>query len=1043
MNDDSFFGSIPLKNIIGELARPVSTRLQLHEQALFCYYDAFLTSIEPKTYKDALTQSWWIEAMQEELNVFERLRVWELVPRPDKVMVITLKWIYKVKLDELGVARLEAIRIFLAFATHMNIVVYQMDVKTAFLNGNLWEEVYVSQPDGFMDPNNSNHVYKLKKALYGLKQAPRVWYDMLSSFLISQDFSKGSVDPTLFICRDGKELLLVQIYVDEKSKLDEDKEGKTVDLSHYRGMIGTFLYLTARTINRELWYPKDSLIALTAFADADHAVVKIHAVAHLVVSRHEDTQLYGAILPNELTNEAIRDSKSYKEYYAITSGAEPLKKVRVKKKQAESDTSPIKKTVQDPIDDDDGDSQGDDDLDDDDEQTKSDNDGDNFIYPKLSTHDDEERHDDEDYDKVTQGGNDEEEKIDEEEEVNELYSDVNINLEGRDTEMTNITQTNLQGTQVTEDAHVILTIVTPKAQQQSSFVSSGFISNMLNPNPNTCIDSILNFNTDSTSLVDVPVTMNVEIALSSATTLPLPPIPLIQPQYQTPDPTPTIVLSPSLQNLPTFSSLFKFEDRVKTLEENLLEFKQTSPLAETLSLIPGIVDLYLANKMNKAVKTPVQLQSNRLRDKAQAENEDFINKLDENIKKIIKEQVKVQVKEQVNMILPKIEKFVNYQLESEVLTRLSNESKPSHAVAASLSEFKLKKIQVCKATTDKLDWNNLQGQQYLHDLRKPLPLIPNSQGRRVIPFDHFINNDLAYLRDRSSIQTYTTSVTKTKAVDYGHVKWIEDLVPNIMWSTVPVIYDKHALWGISHWGRKRQQFYGFVVNRESARDVYSRHTIIVILKLHIVEWHNYKHLDWITVRRNDDKLYTFKEGYYKRLRLQDIKDMMILLVQGKLTNLTIEECLVLNVSLGMFTRSIVIQRRMEDIQLGIESYQKKLNLTRPNTYRSDLKRLPTYSAYSNPRGFVYQIKDKKNKLMHINELHKFSDGTLNDVQTALDDILKRIRIKYLPQTFWNKVDKEKARAMIQVIDKQLKNRRIMRSLEKIIGGDRTRETFGC
>ncbi|GJV86632.1 retrovirus-related pol polyprotein from transposon TNT 1-94 [Tanacetum coccineum] len=102
MGNDSYFGDHPLENIIGELARPVSTRLQLHEQALFCYYDAFLTAIEPKTYKDALTQACWIEAMQEELNEFERLEVWELVPRPEKVMVITLKWIYKVKLDELG-----------------------------------------------------------------------------------------------------------------------------------------------------------------------------------------------------------------------------------------------------------------------------------------------------------------------------------------------------------------------------------------------------------------------------------------------------------------------------------------------------------------------------------------------------------------------------------------------------------------------------------------------------------------------------------------------------------------------------------------------------------------------------------------------------------------------------------------------------------------------------------------------------------------------------------------------------------------------------
>ncbi|GKG39075.1 retrovirus-related pol polyprotein from transposon TNT 1-94, partial [Tanacetum coccineum] len=97
----------------------------------------------------------------------------------------------------------------------MNMVVYQMDVKTAFLNGNLREEVYVSQLDGFVDKDKSNHVYKLKKALYGLKQAPRAWYDMLSSLLISQDFFKGLVDPTLFIHKEGKELLLVQVYVDD------------------------------------------------------------------------------------------------------------------------------------------------------------------------------------------------------------------------------------------------------------------------------------------------------------------------------------------------------------------------------------------------------------------------------------------------------------------------------------------------------------------------------------------------------------------------------------------------------------------------------------------------------------------------------------------------------------------------------------------------------------------------------------------------------------------------------------------------------------
>nr|GFB10640.1 hypothetical protein [Tanacetum cinerariifolium] len=139
-----------------------------------------------------------------------------------------------------------------------------------------------------------------------------------------------------------------------------------------------------------------------------------------------------------------------------------------------------------------------------------------------------------------------------------------------------------------------------------------------------------------------------------------------------------------------------------------------------------------------------------------------------------------------------------------------------------------------------------------------------------------------------------------------------------------------------------------------AHDVYSRNRIIAIKKLTIVEWHNYKHLEWITVCRDDDKQYTFKESDYNRLCLKDIEDMLLVLVQGKLTNLNIKEHLALGVSIRMFTRSIIIQRRMEDLQLGVESCQKKLDLIKPDTYSSDLKRTTPYTAYSNLRGFIYQ-----------------------------------------------------------------------------------------
>ncbi|GKA88230.1 retrovirus-related pol polyprotein from transposon TNT 1-94 [Tanacetum coccineum] len=233
----------PLDNIVGNPSRPVSTRKQLASDALWCCFHTELSKVEPKNFKMAVIEDCWFQAMQDEIHEFDRLEVWELVPRPIYVMVIALKWIYKVKLDEYGdvlknkarlvakgyrqeegidfeesfapVARIEAIRIFIANAATKNMIIYQMDVKTAFLNGDLQEEVFVSQPEGFEDQDNPTHVYRLKKALYGLKQAPRAWYDTLSKFLLANNFFKGTVDPTLFSRKSGKHILLVQIYVDD------------------------------------------------------------------------------------------------------------------------------------------------------------------------------------------------------------------------------------------------------------------------------------------------------------------------------------------------------------------------------------------------------------------------------------------------------------------------------------------------------------------------------------------------------------------------------------------------------------------------------------------------------------------------------------------------------------------------------------------------------------------------------------------------------------------------------------------------------------
>ncbi|GJS37534.1 hypothetical protein Tco_0535916 [Tanacetum coccineum] len=843
--------------------------------------------------------------------------------------------------------------------------------------------------------------------------------------------------------------------------------------------------------------------------------------------------------------------------------------------------------------------------DDDEELTESDNDDDDFVHPKLTTHDDEIIHeedtdeddssisssDEEDSDNDVEGANvagakSDEDATDEKDQGNEAVKDTNTDLDGRDKVMTDV-----------EDTHVTLTLVNPDGQQQSSSVSSGFVSSMLNPNQDTGVDDIFRQHTEATSLIDTNVTAIMEPFFTEQINRPPTPHPIIIQPQQLPILTPATTTSSSLQNLPNFASLFGFDHRLKALEDNFSD---------------------------QAIKSICEALSSILSQSSTA-NQQFLESIDDGMKKIIKEQVK----KEVSKIIPKVEKFVTDQLESEVLVRSSKEANTSHAVAANLSELELKKIlidkmkannsinrsdiqrqlykvlveayeadkilldtygdtvtikrprdgadddeepsagtdrgskrrrsgkepastsapsetttktagkttstgskthkksasqsapvgeamhstdvfkgpadqefetgvqdeqaeeevqhpsdwfqkptrlpspdhawntsvpavhesvqpwlsnlaqqdpresfdeltdstfdfsafvlnrlnvqtltpellagptfelmkgtckslteleyfceEVYKATTEKLDWINPEGRQYPHDLRQPLPLIPNSQGRRVIPFNHFINNDLEYLRGGVSSRKYSTSVTKTQAADYGHIKWIEDLVPNSMWSQTIVKYDKFALWGVSHWGKKRRQFYAFAALRESARDVYSKRRIIAVTKVEIVEWHDYKHLDWITVRRDDDVLYKFKEGDFHRLRIQDIEDMLLLLVQGKVTNLSVEERIAFNVSLRMFTRSVVIATS-GNLQTGVESYhQKKLNLTKPDT-----------------------------------------DGTLDDVRTALNDRLKGIRMAYLPQTFWSQRDQANARAMIQAIDKRLKTRRIMRSLERFV-----------
>nr|GEV37338.1 hypothetical protein [Tanacetum cinerariifolium] len=277
----------PIENVIGDPSRFVSTRKQPETNAMWCYFDAFLTSIEPKNFKQAMTELSSIDAMQEKIHEFERVEA--------RLVAQGFRQEEGIHFEESfePVARIEAIRIFVANVAHKNMTIYQMDVKTAFLNGKLKDEVYVSQPEGFVDQDNPSHVYKLKKTLYDLKQAPRACLNMLLKSLKIWFKSTDSVDTPMI----------------ENNKLDEDLQGKQVDTALYRGMIGSLMYLTSSipdlsyvvclctryhakptekhlqavkqifrylngTINMGFSYSKDTDMSLTAYTDADHAGCK-------------------------------------------------------------------------------------------------------------------------------------------------------------------------------------------------------------------------------------------------------------------------------------------------------------------------------------------------------------------------------------------------------------------------------------------------------------------------------------------------------------------------------------------------------------------------------------------------------------------------------------------------------------------------------------------------------------------------------------------------------------------------------------------------
>ncbi|GJR31613.1 hypothetical protein Tco_1107845 [Tanacetum coccineum] len=820
------------------------------------------------------------------------------------------------------------------------------------------------------------------------------------------------------------------------------------------------------------------------------------------ISRHEDTQVYGTILPKDLTNQAMLESKAYKTYYAFASGEKTLKPKYVRKKD-DSDTSPKQKPVQATegtrlkikakvaksdkkkqptkipkpkgldvlskvalIEGEQiklatkrsktqfhssyasGSSDGFDTQSNvpDEQQQKTFGTNEGTDSDEEDDHDEHEFEDDADDDGNDNDGNDD--KVDSDRTESDREEIPNLNQsnveqteeeEYRGEEQQNVSQVS-SFEQVEEDFHVIVTPVLDAQKTddpvQSSFVSFDFTSELLNlDNTPPHLDDT---SSQTSSLFTVQVTAIPEI--TSATTVPPPPSSFNPLPQQATHTLITFEATTSTPALPDYPFVFKFKERVINLEKDLLEMKQVDLYAKAISFIPAIMDCYIDNKLGEAINKAILAYNLDCRQEAQDEKNEYIGLIDTSMRTIIKEEVTTQLPQILpqavsDFATPVIEKNVTESLEVAVLTR------------------DLYKALVTSYQTDK-DLFNTYGEifSFKRDQdnkdkdQDPSTGLDRGSKRRKSSKDAESSRDSRSKEKKSSSTSKGASQSQHKSssksayveepshiVEDSEVQQDQEFITGD-YDEQPA--DKEVTKADCQAARAEERrisfnelmdipidFFAFVLNRLNIQDLTQ-----AILK------YDYGHLEEIEVRRDDQELYKFREGDFSRLHLQDIDDMLLLLVQQKLTNLAIDKRYDLNMSLRMYTRHIVIQRRVEDLQLGVESYQTKLNLTKPDSYRSNLRNRTAYTSYSDPQGVIYVDNFDKKRLMRADELHKFSDGTLNDVRTALHDISKGIRMEYLPKRKWSGLDKKRARVMIQDIDKQLFEIWLMRNLEKFVGG---------
>ncbi|GKC02291.1 hypothetical protein Tco_0993901 [Tanacetum coccineum] len=853
------------------------------------------------------------------------------------------------------------------------------------------------------------------------------------------------------------------------------------------------------------------------------------------VLKTQDYQQYGALIPDEMINQDIKDSKAYKTYLDFATGKETLKKTRKFKKVAlplrklshvleeehvkkpkrakkpakKSTTVPtagvvirdtptlleaaqLKKTLKksnlkthklhasglgdgvgskpkvpdeqedktigtdegtstkprvpdvpkylseskneswgDSGDDDDNDDDSDKVTKDDDDDVDNDADGDKEASesektdsdkdknPNLNQNDDEEGEHEEEYVRTP----DSVEFTDDDEEYEELYKDVNVRLQAteheeegkRDEEMTDDGTQQTTYEQVKDDEHVILTTVhdaqKTEVPLQSSSVSSDFANQFLTldnvPPTNTEVVSMMNVKKakdESKRYIDLVEKSVKDIIKDEVKSQLYQILPKEVSEYATPmiqssitESLENIVLAKSSsQPKSTYeaaTSLTEFELK-KILLDKIQKSKSYQGAQEHKDLYDSLVKSY---KLEKDLFESYGKSSSSKGSKSQPKSSGKFA------------QAKEPVFEAANTKMPlnrgddlgNTDDQPNVEADSkdDWFKKPKRPLTPDSAKKPPLTFDELMRtpIDFSAYVMNNLKIENLT-QEYLVgpafnlvkgtcksrvELEYHFEECYKLQGRQVGHANYFINNDLEYLKGGSLSRKYTTSTTKTKAAKESLTR---------------------------------------VQNDNGSIDTEATGSPSMM------------YLEEIEFRREDQQLYKFREGDFPRLNLSDIEDMLLLLVQKKLSNLERDVIYDLSVALQMFTRRVFILKRVEDLQLGVESYQKKLNITKPETFRSDITNMTPYTAYNNPQGIIYLEKFKRNR---------FCDGTLTFVRRVLHDIASSLEMDYLPKRRWSKLDGKRSCIKIKAIDQQLFERRVMRNLVKFVGRREYEKTSGC